>query len=63
MEVTQLPLIDVPALQSNTEPSVYGCEPRVHPRREATVACVEQDDLARFEGEGGLQAPELLSRV
>ncbi len=63
MDVTQLPLIDVAALESGTESSGYGGEPRVQPRRETAPTCVEPDDLARFEGEGGLQAPEPVSCV
>ena len=33
-------------------------EPHPHPRSSAALTRVESEDLARFEGEGGLEAPE-----
>ena len=51
-------LIDVGAIGSGTEPSVHERAPRLHPGQGAAVTRVEPDDLARFEGEGGREAPE-----
>ena len=51
-------LNDVAALESSRKPSVHERELRLHPGQDAAVGCVEQDELARFEGEGGLEAPE-----
>jgi hypothetical protein len=51
--------IDVAAPRSSAEPSVHERAPRVPPGRGAAVTRVESEDLARFEGEGGLEAPEL----
>jgi hypothetical protein len=57
---TDMPMlpIDVAALESGTAPSVHGRPAPLHPGQGAVVACVDQDDLVRFEGEGGLEAPE-----
>ena len=62
---THMPMlpINVAALESRTEPSVHGRPAPLHPGQRAAVACVEQDDLARFEGEGGLEAPETAALV
>ena len=38
--------------------SVHERAPRLHPGRGAAVTRIEPDDLARFEGEGGREAPE-----
>jgi hypothetical protein len=54
----QLPLIDVAALGSGTEPSVHERAPRLRAGQGAAVTRVEPEDLARFEGEGGREAPE-----
>lgn len=49
--------IDVAALGSGAESSVHERPRRLPPEQCATP--VESEDLARFEGEGGLEAPEL----
>ena len=49
-------LNDVAAFENSTSPSVHEREPRLRPGQDALG--VEQEDLARFEGEGGLEAPE-----
>ena len=56
---SQMPmlLIDVAALRSGAEPSVHERALRLPPGQ--CAARVESEDLARFEGEGGLEAPEL----
>ena len=56
--VAPMRLIDVEAIGSGTEPSAYERVPRLHPGAGAAVTRVEPEDLARFEGEGGLEAPE-----
>jgi hypothetical protein len=51
-------LIDVGAIGSGPEPSVLERGPRLHPGQGVAVRRVEPEDLARFEGEGGREAPE-----
>ena len=57
---TYMPMlpISVPAIGSGTEPSVHERASRLHPGHGAAVSRVEPEDLARFEGEGGLGTPE-----
>ena len=54
----QISLIEVGTIDRGAEPSIHDHSSRLHPGQGAPVTRVEPEDLARFEGEGGLEAPE-----
>ena len=57
---THMPMLrsDVAALGTSTAPPVHEHARRLHPGHGAAATPIESEDLARFEGEGGLEARE-----
>jgi hypothetical protein len=51
-------MIDVAGIENGTERWAHERARCIHPAQGAALTRVEPEDLARFEGEGGLEAPE-----
>ena len=54
----QILFIDGAALGGGSKPTAPNCAAHRRPGQGAAVTRVEPEELARFEGEGGLEAPE-----